>query len=363
MLIKKNLKTERFVSCPIVLKLKRQYFPFYPTCKKQNERRIASTLSFSPSSPAIEQPLLKELPCQLGAKRQGQKEKTILRFLYPTNFFNFQREQPFSGSFCTRTAFFTLIESKKKSNVTFAPFVHPLGKQFQLKITLKSCSSQLKDIEVSLSAISKLVHFLNNCYTKQFKAFLVDSLYSSSFDSSSFFYSSIKVANSNNAFKGCPRVSSTFNLLRNFKTWIASFQKKQNLAAQMPLISLNLLTEQPLIELLDRKAKVKGRQREHFSFLFSKLQKTNYCNRYFFKSSASLDNNGPTNKQVQKTLNSIQLFTVIRSPFVFKKTREQFNLQKVFYNVTINSHSPIQKELFIQCFSLLRLPVELEIHC
>ena len=192
---------------------------------------------------------------------------------------------------------------------------------------------------MSVSAISKLIHFLNNCYTKQFKAFLVDSLYSSSFDSNfSFFDKPVKVTSSSNALEGYPRISSTFYLLRDFRTWVPSFQKKQNLTAQMPPISLDLLTEQPLIERLDRKAKVKGliKKRERFSFLFSKLQKTNYCNRYFFKSSASLDNNGPTNRQIQKALNSTQLFTVIRSPFVFKKTREQFNLQKVFYNVTIH---------------------------
>ena len=142
------------------------------------------------------------------------------------------------------------------------------------------------------------------------------------------------------------------------------FEKKQNLTTQIPLC-LNLLRGQPVIEFLEKpyKAKVKGQQKSNFSFLFSKLQKTNYCNRYFFKSSASLDNSGPINRQVQKTLSSTQLFTVIRSPFVFKKAREQFSLQKVFYNVTIASHSPIQKELFIQCLSLLRLPVELEIRC
>ena len=334
MLIKKNLKTERFISCPIVLKLKKQYRPPYFICKKRKEHQIPDASFFSSLSPAIEQALLKRSPSLLDTKRQAQKEKKILHFLYPTNFFNFQRKDIFSGSFYTRTAFFTLIESKKKKNHTFAPFAQPLKKKFQLKITLKSCKSQLEDIKVSVSAISKLIHFLNNCYTKQFKTLLTDSSHSPLFDlNSSFFNKPVKARHFSNALEDYPRVPSTFNLLRNFKIWMPLFEKKQNLTTQIPLC-LNLLRGQPVIEFLEKpyKAKVKGQQKSNFSFLFSKLQKTNYCNRYFFKSSASLDNSGPINRQVQKTLSSTQLFTVIRSPFVFKKAREQFSLQKVFYN-------------------------------
>jgi ribosomal protein S10 len=68
-------------------------------------------------------------------------------------------------------------------------------------------------------------------------------------------------------------------------------------------------------------------------------------------------------KQMQKAVYNTQVFTVIRSPFVLKKTREQFIKQLLSYSVRIKLHSPIQKQVFIQCLSLLRLPVELEIHC
>jgi hypothetical protein len=382
MLIKKNLKTELFVPCSIILKLKKQPFPIYPACKKPNNYgtpnfRLPS--SRSTISSKIKQPFLESLPHRLNTKRQAQKEKKILRFLYPINFFNFQRKskasrppeihpQIFKKDKETDTKILTLINSKKENNI-YIPFARPL--ESQLKIVLKSYSSQLKDIKSSVTTISKLVHYLDNYCGKQFKKFLTNSFYLASFGSNpSFLNRLIKIKNFDYSLAQGQRISSALSLVVNVNTNAASS------------LNLNVLAEQPLIELLvglstckvaftsgatsligNSEATIKGQKKYQSAFLLSTLQKTNYCNRYLFKSSAFLDNYGLIDKQMQKTLNSTQLFTVIRSPFVFKKTREQFIKQLLSYSVTIKLHSPIQKQLFIQCLSLLRLPVELEIHC
>jgi hypothetical protein len=378
MLIKKNLKTQRFVPCSIILKLKKQPSPIYPACKKRNDYETPnSRLPSSLLSSKIKQPFLESLPCSLNTKRQAQKEKKILRFLYPINFFSFQRKNKASGPSIPRVfnpqgketdlKIFTLINSKKENNI-YVPFARPL--ESQLKIVLKSYSSQLKDIESSISAISKLVHYLDSCCGKQFKEFLTNSFNLASFGSNpSFLNRLIKIKNFDYSLAQGQRISSAFSLLGNFKTNAAQISLNLNLLVGQPLIEL--LVGLPTCEVpftsgatpLIGSVATKGQKKYQSAFLLSTLQKTNYCNRYLFKSSAFLDNNGPIDKQMQKAFNSTQLFTVIRSPFVFKKTREQFIKQLLSYSVTIKLHSPIQKQLFIQCLSLLRLPVELEIHC
>lgn len=234
-----------------------------------------------------------------------------------------------------------------------------------MKIILKSYNSQFKDIKTSITAISKLTHYLDNSCVKQFKKFLTHWSNLASLDLySCFFNQLIKIKNFKNSNSFYPEISNAFNLLGNLKMWISLFRKKQKAKMTQMSLNLNSLIGQPLIELLDKPYEVIKKQKKNQSpLILLVLQKTNYCNRYFFKSSVFLDNNGPINKQVQKTFNSTQLFTVIRSPFVFKKTREQFIKQQLSCTVTIKLHSPIQKQLFIQCLSLLRLPVELEIHC
>jgi ribosomal protein S10 len=216
-------------------------------------------------------------------------------------------------------------------------------------------------------AISKLVHYLNRCNTKQFKKFLINSFNLASFG----FYSSfcnLLVNNSNNNFNNnsnnCPGISNILSLPGDSTNTFSKSktpQKKQTITVTQISLNLNLLMKQPLIEFLGEVAK--KQKKDQSAFLLSTLQKTNHCNLYLFKSSVFLENNGPISKQVQKTLNSNQLFTVTRSPFVFKKTREQFIKRQLSYNIKIELHSPTQKQLFIQCLTLLRLPVELEIHC
>lgn len=365
MLIKKNLKSKQLTSC-LISKLKKQPFPVYPIykrLKKDQALKINSRFNFlTPSSQKIELILLESLSCQLKSKIETEQEQNILPFLYPMHFLNFLRKSNISQSFSTYTVLNTLTDYKKENNICI-PFMQSLEKQSQLKIVLKSYSTQPKDIEISITMISKLIYYLNRCCVKQLKTFLTNSFYSASFRFyPSFFNRSIK--NSNDSKNIYPKIFSTFNLLDNFKMRLTetSFKKKINTRI-ISSLNRNLLIEQPLIELFGRPNKIVKEQKEKKSaFLLSMLQKTNYCNRYFFKSSTFLDS-VPINKRVQKISKSTQLFTVTRSPFVFKKTREQFIKQQLSYNIILKFHTKIQKQLFIQWVGLLRLPVELEIHC
>lgn len=68
-------------------------------------------------------------------------------------------------------------------------------------------------------------------------------------------------------------------------------------------------------------------------------------------------------KNVQKAVQSTHLFTVIRAAFVFKKTREQFTLNKKQYTLTIAIQNKAMQNLLLQCLSSLKLPAEVKITC
>lgn len=57
---------------------------------------------------------------------------------------------------------------------------------------------------------------------------------------------------------------------------------------------------------------------------------------------------------------STQRHTVIRSAFVYKKTREQFGLRKRTYTFRFQC-TPLQKSLFLPWLSMLKLPAELTV--
>jgi hypothetical protein len=87
-----------------------------------------------------------------------------------------------------------------------------------------------------------------------------------------------------------------------------------------------------------------------------------YRNRFFFKSCEYFSINSDLfGRSLQAKAASLKLFTVTRAPFVFKKTREQFSLQKLSHSVTARLYSPVQKQLFLECASLLNLPGEFKI--
>lgn len=90
--------------------------------------------------------------------------------------------------------------------------------------------------------------------------------------------------------------------------------------------------------------------------------RSDYRSRIFFKSCEYFSINSDTfGRSLQARAASLKLFTVTRAPFVFKKTREQFSLQKLSDSATINLYSPVQKQIFLECASLLSLPVEFKI--
>ena len=64
---------------------------------------------------------------------------------------------------------------------------------------------------------------------------------------------------------------------------------------------------------------------------------------------------------IRKAPASSRIFTVTRSPFIFKKTREQFALTKNFYYSTIKTTSNMHLQLLLNYLGLMKLPVELKI--
>lgn len=69
----------------------------------------------------------------------------------------------------------------------------------------------------------------------------------------------------------------------------------------------------------------------------------------------------PVKKAVKSAVKSTKVFTVIRSPFVYKKTREQFALCKRAYHIPLQL-TKAQQSIFVQFVSELKLPAELKIH-
>lgn len=64
---------------------------------------------------------------------------------------------------------------------------------------------------------------------------------------------------------------------------------------------------------------------------------------------------------IRKAPASTRIFTVTRSPFIFKKTREQFALAKNFYYSTIKMTSNMHLQLLLYYLGLIKLPVEFKI--
>lgn len=83
--------------------------------------------------------------------------------------------------------------------------------------------------------------------------------------------------------------------------------------------------------------------------------------RCFFKLSKKFSSLKAINKKLVQRRNSKKLFTLIRAPFVFKKTREQFNLQKFSSHIVITFANSAQKDFIIQNLRLLKLPTELKL--
>lgn len=66
-------------------------------------------------------------------------------------------------------------------------------------------------------------------------------------------------------------------------------------------------------------------------------------------------------KAINQFPQSTHLRTVIRSPHVFKKTREQFGMVKCIRSLDYYFISHTCAQLFINCASVLKFPAEVQI--
>jgi ribosomal protein S10 len=197
-----------------------------------------------------------------------------------------------------------------------------------LKITFKSYGiSQINDIKLSINIVAKLINYLNYFCTKQEG----DSMYSKKQMTVFPYLDALDLVNTH-SYPSIP-------LPGNFFAKITKEAKELAIPVELGLRQASNRSYRLKLELLENK----------------------YLNRYFFKWCQIFASYASMYRQIQKAPQRSQLFTVIRSPFVFKKTREQFSLQKQSYFVIVKLQNPTQKQFLIQCLGSLRLPAELEI--
>nr|YP_010003116.1 ribosomal protein S10 [Ulva sp. TM708]AZP40148.1 ribosomal protein S10 [Ulva sp. TM708] len=94
---------------------------------------------------------------------------------------------------------------------------------------------------------------------------------------------------------------------------------------------------------------------------YERFQQSYYFDRCFFKLSKQFSSLSAINTKLVQRRNSRKLLTLIRSPFVFKKTREQFSLQRISSHIAITLANAAQKQFLIENLRLLKLPVELKV--
>ena len=309
MLIKKKLKAKTFKPCAILT------FSLYGVknikLKVENHKALASQLT------------LKKLDQK---KRVGciTTKKKLLMY----------KEAPLFSWVLNNLKTMTTRWSKKAPLGIFTKRLKKNKNILQLHIILKSYNGSPKrtaDIQLGLDTISKLIDYLNHFCTKGFKniTYPRKKKYKDYLDTSHL-------------------INTDFNkLFLDYST--ASLKSNQGFFLQQEKSLLNSL----VLNLQSKDQKL--------CLCAEVLQKSNYSNRYFFKWCELFATNSSINKQIHRPLHSTQLVTVVRSPFVFKKTREQFSSQKLSYRILVKLQNPMQKLFLIQSLGLLRLPCELEI--
>lgn len=226
-------------------------------------------------------------------------------------------------------------------------------KRKKLGITLRSNTvCQVKDIRNSIGIIEKLINYLNYLCAKQLQT--------------SFELCAIRlISDKTGVIKEFAPIilglftSSHANLLncRGKPTMLSRYQEQQeswhhnrklinynisdrfNSKVPAPLLTNYLKQSRSFAERLDHNA---------------------YFGRSFFKLSKKFSSLRAINKKLVQRNNSKKLLTVIRAPFVFKKTREQFSLQKLSSHIVITFANSAQKHFIIQNLRLLKLPTELK---
>nr|YP_009172372.1 ribosomal protein S10 [Ulva fasciata]ALG35731.1 ribosomal protein S10 [Ulva fasciata]AML80007.1 ribosomal protein S10 [Ulva fasciata]QBR54797.1 ribosomal protein S10 [Ulva lactuca] len=222
----------------------------------------------------------------------------------------------------------------------------------KLTITLKSYTiCQVRDISNGIDVIEKLINYLNYLCAKQLHTYL--KLYAIGGCSvpnqtrtiKKFFYPPIVLG---------LLVSSQTNLLNCQSTILPRYQKQQVNHKVINYSNSNSLNNKVLAPQLKRHLK-------HSSVFQKRLYHNSYWGRSLFKLSKKFGSLSTISKKLAQRRNSKRLLTLIRAPFVFKKTREQFSLQKLSSSTVITFENSAEKHFIIQNLRLLKLPTELKL--
>ena len=220
----------------------------------------------------------------------------------------------------------------------------------KLTITLRSYTvCQVKDISSSIRIIEKLINYLNYLCAKQLHT--------------SFELCAIRlISGKTGGIKEFAPIilgfftSSHTNLLNCQSTILSRYQKQQGPWHHK---AINYNNSDSL------NSKVPAPQLTNYlkqsSSFAERLDRSAYLSRSFFKLSKKFSSLRAINKKLVQRKNSKKLLTLIRAPFVFKKTREQFSLQKLSSHIVIRFANSAQKHFIIQNLRLLKLPTELKV--
>lgn len=220
----------------------------------------------------------------------------------------------------------------------------------KLTITLRSYTiCQVKDISSGIDVIEKLIDYLNYLCAKQLHTYFE-------------LYAIGLVSNQTRTIKKFAPVpvvlglftSSQTNLLNCQSIILPRCQKQQANHKVMNCNNSNSLNSKVLAPQLKKYLK-------HSSSFQKRLYHSSYLGRSFFKLSKKLSSLSSINKKLVQRRNSKKLLTLIRAPFVFKKTSEQFSLQKLSSHIVITFGNSAQKRFIIQNLRLLKLPTELKL--
>jgi len=218
----------------------------------------------------------------------------------------------------------------------------------KLTITLKSYTiCQVKDISSGIDVIEKLINYLNYLCAKQLHTYFE-------------LYAIGLVSDETRTIKKFAPVvlglftSSQTNLLNCQSTILYRYQKQHANHKAINYNNSNSLNSKVLAPQLKKYLKRSSRFQK-------KLYHSCYLSRLFFKLSKKFSSLSTISKKLVQRRNSKRLLTLIRAPFVFKKTREQFSLQKLSSHIVITFDNSAQKHFIIQNLRLLKLPTELKL--
>nr|UTA96656.1 ribosomal protein S10 [Ulva meridionalis]UTA96708.1 ribosomal protein S10 [Ulva meridionalis] len=232
-----------------------------------------------------------------------------------------------------------------------------IAQRKKLTITLRSYAiCQVKDISSSILAIEKLINYLNYLCAKQLHTNLKLYPIQPIFDKRG----AIKESKLKPIILGF-FTSSYTNLLKYQSTLLSRYQKQQELFKNDKRINCNNYSLKKVLPASIRPTdnfKQNSFQKEHSGPFFLKRLEKGQC---FFKLSKKFSRLSAIHKKLVQRRNSKKLLTLIRAPFVFKKTREQFSLQRFSSSIVITFANSAQKDFIIQNLRLLKLPAELKV--